>query len=62
MSNHVTSTINIIRGKNIAGAASQADVDFLLNWIDDLEEFLDDRDEDDIFGTEGWRNRIGLDD
>lgn len=54
--------INIIRGKHSVGAATKADVDRLLEHIDALEAFLDWYEEDDTFGTEGWRHAIGLSD
>ena len=56
------SVINTIRGKNLVARATKSDVDKLLEHIDELEAFLDDRDEDDAFGTEGWRHAVGLDD
>jgi len=54
-------TINIIRGKNLVGKALPDDVSKLLEHIDALEAFLDDNEQDDQFGTEGWRHAIGLD-
>ena len=54
-------TINTIRGKNLVGKADKADVDKLIEHIDALEIFLDDNEQDDQFGTEGWRHAIGLD-
>lgn len=54
-------TLNIIRGKNIVAAATADDVNKLLEHIDALEDFLDEQDEDDVFGTEGWRHLLGLD-
>lgn len=54
-------TINIIRGKNLVGKATKADIDKLLEHIDALELFLDDNEQDDQFGTEGWRHALGLD-
>lgn len=53
-------TLNIIRGKNLVGKAEKADIDKLLEHIDALEMFLDDNEQDDQFGTEGWRHAIGL--
>lgn len=55
------SNIDIIRGKNMNGFADQQDVNELLEHIDALEDFLDDNQQDDQFGTEGWRHAIGLD-
>ena len=53
--------LNIIRGKNLVGKAEKADIDKLFEHIDALEMFLDDNEQDDQFGTEGWRHAIGLD-
>lgn len=53
-------TINIIRGKNLVGKADQADINTLIEHIDALEVFLDDRELDDDIGTLGWRHVIGL--
>jgi hypothetical protein len=58
---HTDKDISIIRGKNLVGKATKADVNILLDHIDALEDFLDEHDQDDTFGTEGWRRRIGLD-
>lgn len=55
-------TLNIIRGKNLVGAASTDDVFVLLQHIDALEDLLDEGDEDDAFGTGGWRHRLGVGD
>lgn len=54
-------TLNIIRGKNLVGAATKEDVAKVFEHIDALEMFLDDNEQDDQFGTEGWRHAIGLD-
>jgi hypothetical protein len=55
-------TINIVRGKNLVGKAEKADIAKLIEHIDALEMLLDEGDEDDMFGTEGWRHRLGIDD
>ena len=54
-------TMNIIRGKSLVGHATVRDIKLLFEHIDALEMFLDEHDEDDFFGTEGWRHAIGLD-
>jgi hypothetical protein len=59
---HSDKTINTIRGKNLVGKASKEDIFLLFEHIDAFEQFLDDWDRDDNFGTEGWRHAIGLDD
>lgn len=53
-------TINIIRGKNLVRQATKEDVMVLFDHIDALEMFLDAQDNDDLFGTEGWRHAIRL--
>lgn len=53
--------INTIRGKNLVGKADKGDIDKLIEHIDALEMFLDENEQDDQFGTEGWRHAIGLD-
>ncbi len=50
----------IIRGKNVVEGSSKYDVLRLFEYIDGLEELLDEFDLDDTFGTEGWRHRLGL--
>lgn len=54
-------TLNIIRGKSLVGAATKEDILVLFEHIDALEMFLDENEQDDQFGTEGWRHAIGLD-
>lgn len=53
--------INIIRGKNLVGKATKEDVFLLLEHIDALENFLNEADLDDTFGTEGWRHALETD-
>jgi len=53
--------LNIIRGKNLVGKANKGDVLKLFEHLDVLEELLDEADQDDVFGTEGWRHRLGID-
>ena len=53
-------TINIIRGKNLVGKTEKADVDARIAHIDALEMLLDEGDDEDMFGTEGWRHRVGI--
>lgn len=61
MEAHTASEINIIRGKWLAGHYTKDDVKVLLDHITALENFLDEADYEDTFGTEGWRHTIGLD-
>jgi len=43
-------------------AKGSDDILLLLDYIDKLEDFLDDNQEDDNFGTEGWRHAVGSED
>lgn len=61
MTARADSVLNTIRGKNLVAAATRDDVNKLFDHIDALEDFLDDQDEGDVFGTEGWRHILGLD-
>lgn len=54
--------LNTIRGKAMVGHATADELMKVFGHLDALERFLDDHDEDDVFGTEGWRHAIGLDD
>jgi hypothetical protein len=54
-------TLNTIRGKNLVDATTKEDVFLLFEHIDALEMLLDEADEDDAFGTEGWRHQLGID-
>lgn len=53
--------INTIRGKWLVKKASQEDVEILLKQLDAYEALLDEADEGDVFGTEGWRHQLGID-
>lgn len=53
--------LNTVRGKVLAGRATREELLLVFEHLDELEMFLDDHDEDDVFGTEGWRHAIGLD-
>jgi hypothetical protein len=52
--------LNTVRGRAMVGHASPEEILKVFEHIDVLEMFLDEHDEDDVFGTEGWRHAIGL--
>ena len=52
------SQLNTIRGKVMAGHASAEEILSVFGHLDALEIELDELDEEDFFGTEGWRHRI----
>lgn len=53
--------LNTVRGKAMVGHATSDEIMKVFEHLDALEMFLDEHDEDDVFGTEGWRHAIGLD-
>jgi len=52
--------LNIIRGKNQVGGATQEDVETLFSYIGILVKQLDKEDLEDWHGTEGWRHYFGV--
>lgn len=50
--------LNTIRGKATVGKATVEEIQQIFGHIDTLEEWLDDADMEDTFGTEGWRHRF----
>lgn len=55
-----TKELNILRGKNLASGSTAEDVNKLFQHIDALEDLLDEADDEDFFGTQGWRYRAGI--
>ncbi len=51
--------INIIRGKAMVGPIEGKEVLQLFDIFDQLEQMLDEADQDDYFGTQGWRYHFG---
>ena len=51
---------NILAGKALVGAMTQADQMALTGHLTELYFKLDELDEEDRLGTEGWRHFIGL--
>ena len=54
--------IYTIRGKAIVGHATPQELMSVFAHYDIIEQKLNDSDEDDTFGTEGWRHFFGLPD
>ena len=52
--------INIIRGKNSVGKATKKEIQSIFEHLDALENALDEKDEEDFFGTQGWRSFFGV--
>lgn len=51
---------NICIGKIMAGKAlDEDDAHEFVDTLSDIESLLDDGDQDDVFGTEGWRHCLG---
>ena len=51
--------LNIIRGKVMGHAATVEEILSVFAHLDDLEYRLDEADNEDILGTEGWRHWVG---
>ena len=51
--------INTIRGKASVGKATPKELQKIFEQLDAIEMWLDEKDGDDYFGTEGWRHAIG---
>lgn len=62
MAAHKDSVINTIRGKNLVGKADKDDVLKLFEQLDAYEQLLDEGDQEDMYGTEGWRHHLGMED
>lgn len=54
--------LNELRGKNLVGALTKEEIFTLFVHLDFIEMWLDDKDNADTFGTEGWRHDIGMPD
>lgn len=54
--------LNTIRGKAMVGHASPAEILSVFTHYDLVEQKLDEFDQNDTFGTEGWRHAFGLPD
>lgn len=54
------SELNMIRGKALVGHASVDEIQSVFFHLDLLEQKLDEADEEDALGTEGWRRWVGL--
>lgn len=54
--------INIVRGKALVGKASPQELAQVFGHWDLIEAKMDEVEQDDFFGTEGWRHFFGLPD
>ena len=54
--------LNTTRGKAMVGHATPDEILRVFSHLDTLESELDGREQDDFFGTEGWRHAFGLPD
>jgi hypothetical protein len=50
----------LIRGKASVEKATVEEIMQVFGHIDSLEMMLDESDEEDTFGTEGWRHYFGM--
>lgn len=49
------------RARIALGKATTADIKIFMDYVDAMEGLLDEGDQMDKFGTEGWLHRIGYD-
>jgi hypothetical protein len=54
------SEVNMLRGKALVGAMTPQDQMALCGHVTELEMHLDEADDSDTFGTEGWRHHFGV--
>jgi hypothetical protein len=54
------SELDMIRGKMMVAAATDKEQRDFLTYVASIEGLLEEADNDDYFGSEGWRHRIGL--
>lgn len=54
--------MNELRGKALVGACTKEEVMSIIEYVNTLEMFLDDGDMEDMYGTEGWRHTLGIED
>jgi len=52
--------LNTIRGKALVGAATPKEIGEVFGHLDKLEMTLDELDQQDALGAEGWRHSFGL--
>lgn len=54
--------LNTIRGKVLVDAATREELVAVFEHLDELEIKLDEADDMDLLGTEGWRRWVGYPD
>lgn len=52
--------LSTIRGKASIGKATTEEIMSVFEHLDKLENTLDEKDSEDFFGTEGWREFFGI--
>lgn len=53
--------LDMIRGKMLVNRATQEELHEFLHYVNVLESLVDEASDEDFYGTEGWRHRIGWD-
>lgn len=54
--------MNELRGKALVGACTKEEVMQITEYVNRLEILLDEGDQEDMYGTEGWRHLLGMED
>ena len=53
--------LDMVRGKMMVGAATPAELRNFLTYVGVLEGLVEEASNEDVFGSEGWRHRVGWD-
>lgn len=51
--------IDMIRGRMLAGHTTVKELHEFLYYVTVLESLIDEAENEDFYGTEGWRHRVG---
>lgn len=54
--------LDMIRGKMLVAAASREELHDFLYYVSMLEDLVEEASDEDFYGTEGWRHRLGWED
>ena len=53
--------LNMIRGKMLVAAATAEELAEFLKYVSAIEELVEEASAEDLYGTNGWRYRMGWD-
>ena len=53
--------LDTIRGKMLVAKATAEELGEFLRYVSQLEALVDEASDEDFYGTDGWRHRLGWD-